>query len=313
MKKRNIAIIAVFLVVIAAALLLPSAAKKGPAGAPGPAGGAAVATFTVRTAAVERRTLQDYIESNGDIVVDATVKVYPQVSGEIRSMKVALGSDVAKGQLIAEVDPSTPGSAYALNPVHAPIAGTVTSSPLPVGSTVTASSAIVELGDVTDIEAEAMIPERYVGVLKVGLKAAVTFEAYPGERFPATVTRVSPVVDATSRTKTIRLSFDRADPRIDAGMFAKIRLDTVTYADRLTVSEGAVLSDSSGSYVFVANDDGTASKRAVAIGAGVDEFVELKSGVAEGELVVIEGASALSDGAAVKDITAAADGTGASK
>ncbi len=320
MKKRNIAIIAVFLVVIAAALLLPSATKKGPAGAPGAAGrgaasrgGTAVATFTVRTAAVERRTLQDYIESNGDIVVDASVKVYPQVSGEIRSMKVALGSEVAKGQLIAEVDPSTPGSAYALNPVHAPIAGTVTSSPLPVGSTVTASSAIVELGDVTDIEAEAMIPERYVGVLKVGLKAAVSFEAYPGESFAATVTRVSPVVDAASRTKTIRLSFDRADPRIDAGMFAKIRLDTVTYAERLTVSEGAVLSDSSGSYVFVVNADGTASKRAVAIGAGVDELVELKSGVAEGELVVVEGASALSDGAAVKDITAAADGTGASK
>jgi len=314
-KKRNIAIIAVFLVVMAAALLLPSAAKKGQAGAPGSRrpGTAAAATFTVRTAAVARRTLQDYIESNGDIVVDATVKVYPQVSGEIRSVKVALGSEVAKGQLIAEVDPSTPGSAYALNPVHAPIAGTVTSSPLPVGSTVTASSSIVELGDVTDIEAEAMIPERYVGVLKVGLKAAVTFEAYPGESFPATVTRVSPVVDATSRTKTIRLSFDRADPRIDAGMFAKIRLDTVAYADRLTVTEGAVLSDSTGSYVFVVNADGTASKRAVTTGASVDELVELASGVSEGELVVIEGASVLSDGAAVKDITAAAGVTGASK
>lgn len=316
MKKRNIAIIAFFLVVMAAVLLLPSAAKKGQAGAPGaagPGGTAAAATFTVRTAAVARSTLQDYIESNGDIVVDATVKVYPQVAGEIRSVKVALGSDVAKGQLIAEIDPSTPGSAYALNPVHAPIAGTVTSSPLPVGSTVTTSSSIVELGDVSDIEAEAMIPERYVGVLRVGLKAAVTFEAYPGESFPATLTRVSPVVDATSRTKTIRLSFDEADPRIDAGMFAKIRLNTVTYADRLTVTEGAVLSDSSGSYVFVVNADGTASKRAVTTGASVDELVELKSGVSEGELVVVEGASVLSDGAAIKDITVKATETGASK
>jgi len=310
-KKRNMAIMAVFLVVIAAVMLLPGTAKKLPPGAPGAAGPGtdATATFTVRTATVTRRSLQGYIESNGDIVVDTAVKVYPQVSGEIRSVKVALGSYVVKGQLIAEIDPSMPGSAYALNPVHAPIAGTVTTAPMPVGSTVTASSAIIGLGDITDVEAEAMIPERYVGVLKLGLKASVAFEAYPGESFSATVSRVSPIVDAGSRTKTIRLSFDKSDPRINAGMFAKIQLDTVIYANRLTVSGSAVLSDTSGSYVFIVNADGTASRRAVTTGADVDGTVELASGVDEGELVVIEGASVLFDGAVIKDITV----TGASK
>jgi len=314
------AIMAVFLVVIAAVMLLPGTAKKLPPGAPGAPGapgspGApgpgtdATATFTVRTATVARRSLQDYIESNGDIVVDTAVKVYPQVSGEIRSVKVALGSYVAKGQLIAEIDPSMPGSAYVLNPVHAPIAGTVTTAPMPVGSTVTASSAIIELGDIADVEAEAKIPERYVGVLRLGLKASVAFEAYPGESFSATVSRVSPIVDAGSRTKTIRLSFDKSDPRINAGMFAKIQLDTVVYANRLTVSGSAVLSDTSGSYVFIVNADGTASRRAVTTGADVDGIVELASGVDEGELVVIEGASVLFDGAVIKDITVA----GASK
>ena len=325
MKNRNIVIIVIFLVAIAAILLLPSSAKKGASGPGGPggagvgasgassAGPAVSSTFSVRTGAITRRTMQEYIELNGNIVIDASVKVYPQVAGEIRSVRVALGSEVKKGQLVAEIDPSTPGNAYAINSVYAPIAGTVISSPMPVGSTVTTSSAIIELGDVADIELETMIPERYVGVLKTGLKAAVIFKAYPGESFSATITRVSPVVDAASRTKTIRLAFDKADPRIDAGMFAKIRLDTVSHANRLTVAEGAVLSDASGSYVFVVNGDSTISRRSVTTGVSVDELVELSSGVAEGELVVVEGASVLVNGATIKDITAKAVETGASK
>lgn len=330
MKNRNIAIIVIFLAIIAAVLLLPGSAKKGVAGPSGPGrpsgitaaapagaantpGSAGSSTFSVRTAAITRRTIQEYIEVNGNIVIDASVKVYPQVAGEVRSVRVALGSQVAKGHLIAEIDPSTPGNAYAINSVYAPITGTVISSPMPVGSTVTTSSAIVELGDVADVEVETMIPERYVGVLKSGLKAVVSFKAFPGESFSATVIRVSPVVDAGSRTKTIRLAFDKADPRIDAGMFAKIRLNTASHANRLTVPEGAVLSDTSGSYVFVVNGDSTISRRSVTTGVSVDELVELSSGVAEGERVVIEGASVLVDGATIKDITDKASETGASK
>jgi multidrug efflux pump subunit AcrA (membrane-fusion protein) len=328
-KNRNIVIIVVFLAAIAAILLLPGSAKKG-AGVPGAPGAAVAATgvgasgagstgpavgstFSVRTAAITRRTMQEYIELNGNIVIDASVKVYPQVAGEIRSVRVALGSEVKKGQLIAEIDPSTPGNAYAINSVYAPISGTVIASPMPVGSTVTTSSAIVELGDVAKTELETMVPERYVGVLKAGLKATAAFKAYPGESFSATVTRVSPVLDAASRTKTIRLAFDKADQRIDAGMFAKIKLDTVSHPNRLTVAEGAVLSDASGSYVFIVNDDSTISRRSVTTGVSVDETVELASGVAEGELVVIEGASVLVDGATIKDITVKTAETGASK
>lgn len=325
MKKRNLAIIALFVFAAAAIVLLPDSGGKTTAGMPGSPGAAGpgktsgqsgqaeTAVLSVKTASVTRMTLQDYIEVNGDVVVDATVEVRPQVAGVVRSVKVALGSEVAEGQLVAEIDPSTPGSAYAINSVLAPIAGTVTSSPLPVGSTVSTSSAIVELGDVSAVELEAKIPERYVGVLKTGLKASATFKAYPGELFSATVTRVSPVIDASSRTKTVRLKLDKPDPRVDAGMFATIKLNTVEYANRLIVAESSVVSDSTGSYVFVVNSDGTASKRSISIGASVDGKIEAASGVDEGDLVVVEGASLLTDGARVKDITDRSAENGGSK
>lgn len=303
MKKRNVLILALFAVAIVAVIVVPRLAGAGNQAGAMPAGAASATEFSVRTVKAERTTLQDYIETNGDVVVDSTVKVYPYVSGKLVSSKVSLGSRVTKGQAIAEIDPSTPGSAYALNAVYAPIDGTVTSLPVSVGSTVGASTAIAEIGSIDELEVEARIPERYVGVLKAGLKAAVTLEAYPGESFAATVASVSPVVDSTSRAKTIRLAFDRYDARVNAGMFAKIRLDTVAYPDSLAVASGGVLQDSTGSYIFVVKDGSTVEKRRVETGADVDGLVEITDGLAEGELVVVEGASVLADGARIKDIT----------
>jgi len=341
-KKRNIVIIIIFGIAIAAILLIPSASKTPAAGRPTGSGyagaptagaqpgaprsapnggqpGATTATtqssagkrptraggsstFSVRTAPITRGTIQDYIETNGDIVVDSTVDVNPYVSGKLVSIRVPLGARVEAGQLIAEIDPSTPGSTYSLNPVNAPISGTITSLPASVGAKVSTTSVIAKIGvlDATGLQVSARIPERYVGVLKTGLKAAISLEAYPGVPFAATVTRVSPVVDSTSRTKEIRLSFDRADPRINAGMYARVRLNTTSYLDRLTVSENAIQSDSTGDYAFVVSADSAVSRRKVDLGVTVDGVVEVKSGLKEGDVVVVEGASVLTDGAKVK-------------
>lgn len=350
MKKRNIVIIIIFGIAIAAILLIPSASnttgagkpaagkpaasgysgtnatgtqtgapRSAPQGAPGsgqagatgtaqsqagkrPTRSGGASTFSVRTAPITRGTIQDYIETNGDIVVDATVDVSPYVAGKLVSIRVPLGAKVEAGQLLAEVDPSTPGSTYSLNPVNAPISGTVTSLPASVGAKVSTTSVIAKIGvlDAAGLQVSARIPERYVGVLKVGLKAAISLEAYPGVTFAATVTRVSPVVDSTSRTKEIRLSFDRADPRINAGMFARVKLNTTTYLDRLTVSENAIQSDSTGDYAFVVGSDNVVSRRKVDRGVTVDGVVEIRSGLKEGDVVVVEGASVLTDGARVK-------------
>lgn len=288
----------------------PAASSPGTAG-PGTAGGGrggrsagTGVAFAVRTEPVRRGTIQDYIETNGDVVSDSAVKVYPYISGRLVSLKVPLGGRVSKGEVLAEVDPSTPGSSFSLNPVLAPISGTVLSLPAAVGSSVGSGTAVAEIGVLEDVQVEARIPERFVGVLRTGLTASVALEAYPKVTFPASVVRVSPIVDPVSRTKTVRLAFDRPDGRINPGMFARIRLNTLAYPDRLIVREDAVRTDSEGTFVFVVRPDSTVEKRRVARGVAVDGTAEIVSGLAEGETVVVEGAAVLSDGAAVRDIGA---------
>jgi len=290
--------------------LLASTHGKTQTAAPGGPGGknAAAASDTVYSVRVEkavRATLQSYIETSGDVVAETSVSVVPDAAGKLVSLKVEVGSNVRKGALVAEVDPSKPGTAYSLSPVYAPISGTVTSAPLSVGATVSTSTTVAVIGVVDKLEIEAKIPEREVGQLKPGLSARISLEAFPGERFAATIKRVAPVVDASSRTKTITLAFDKDDPRVNAGMFADIRLDTVAYANRIAVPEEAVTDLRGASYVYILGDDSTVSRREVKTGVSVDGMAEILSGVDEGDTVVTQGQQLLSDGVKVRAVNAA--------
>ena len=259
--------------------------------------------FSVRTAAVERRDVQAYIEVNGNIASDHQVVVMPEAAGKLVSMRVALGSRVAKGALVAEVDPSRPGAQYSLSPVYAPVTGVVVSAPAAAGSTVSTATALFTIAAAETIEIEALIPEREVGQLRTGLQAEVRLEAFPGEVFPAELIRLSPVVDAPSRTKKIALRFVHSDSRINLGMFARVKLNTRSYPNALVIPQDAVADNRGKPAVYVVDGtggEGTARLQDVETGVSVDGELEIKSGLAEGERVVVQGQQFLSSGAAVR-------------
>ena len=178
----------------------------------------------VRVEKLEAGNLRKFIELNGNIRAEKSMNVYPVVAGKITGTPVHLGSSVKKGDTVAYVDPSVPGSRYSLNEVTSPINGTVISIPLKEGTRVDTETAVAVIGDLSNLQIIAYVPERYVSYLKAGLEAEVLLEAYPDENFSATVTEVSPVIDEASRTKEVVFSFVKKDDRINAGMFANVKL-----------------------------------------------------------------------------------------
>lgn len=308
--KNTLIIISIAAVALLAALVgINISKKKGGAGGPGMpgkggfGGGRGNTTFTVRSVEAKTETLTDYVITNGEVQSQSAVEVFPSMGGKVAQINVMLGSHVNRGDVIAKVDPSEPGTRYALSPVEAPISGSIVSSPMKVGTKVTTNSAITMIGDVDNLQVSAPVPERFVAELKTGLKAEVTLEAYPGVVFTATVSRVSPVVDATTRTKEIILNFDKKDSRVNAGMFAKIKLYTTKYADKLVVPADAVVTNDNGaSYLFVVNDNYTVSRREVETGKSVDSLIQVTDNLVAGERVVYEGMLSLSDGAKVNDL-----------
>jgi multidrug efflux pump subunit AcrA (membrane-fusion protein) len=274
------------------------------------------AVFSVRTSEAEIRNLQAYMEVNGNIISEQQVAVVPEASGKLVSMKAALGSTVGKGDLLAEVDPSRPGAEYALSPVYAPVSGVVASNPVSIGSTVSTGTTLLTLAASGSLEIEALIPEREVGQLHTGLRAAVRLEAFPGESFAAELTRLSPVIDPASRTKKITLKFLADDPRINAGMFARVKLNTRSYENVISIPQQAVTDRRGSTVVYVVNTDTIntdaingdsfntpiARMREVSLGVSIDGEVEIRDGISAGEAVVVQGQQFLTDGAAVRII-----------
>ena len=270
-------------------------------------GGAAQASqnlISVRTLTAELTPLQDYVSTTGEISPTSSIDVFPDIGGKVQSVSVSLGSLVKKGTALMKVNPSTPGTQYALNTVYAPIAGTVTALNVKQGNTVTAGTVVVTIGNVDELQVTASVPERNVSSLRTGLKAEITLEAYPDQLFTASVVRVSPVVDSASRTKSVTLEFDKKDRRINAGMFAKVKLYTDRYDDCPVIPETAVLEKSGTRYIYVVNADGaTVGQRKVSLGKSVDGLVQLTEGVSVGEKMVVEGMNSLGEGSAIREVS----------
>ena len=301
MRKSHIVMMATAVVTVAVVAVAFKMAKDNRQGTMG-GRGRGITTFSVKTMTLQKTTLHDYVSTNGEVESQSSIEVFPDMAGRVASVEVQLGSPVKKGQIIAYVDPNEPGVRYVKNPVYAPISGSIVSSPLKVGAKVSTNTVITTIGDINNLQISASIPERYVALLKPGLSANITLEAYPDVVFTATVSRVSPVLDKNSRTKEIILTFDRDDSRINAGMFAKVVLYTTDYKDEVVMPMDSLVTKDDRYYAFVVKGD-SVERREVVLGKSVNSIVQILSGVSEGEKVVTEGQTSLSDGAKVRDIT----------
>ena len=136
----------------------------------------------------------------------------------------------------------------------------------------------------------ANVSETNVAKIRIGQKAAVTFDAFPQtETFSGTVTDVHPAETLVQGVPYYRIRIDFAphDPAVKSGMTAEAAVVAENRKDVLSVpSEAVRYGDSKKPYVEVLNG-GKAEKREVAIGAEGDGVTEISSGVRDGETVVV--------------------------
>lgn len=272
-----------------------------PGGFGGFGGGQAAAT-SVRTVVTKKDTLVDYVLTNGEIETQTAIEVFPTVAGKVVEMKVSLGSPVKAGDILAYVDPSKPGDYYAKSPVTAPISGSILSASVKPGQTVSANSMIAKIGDVENLQVSAKVPERNIADLAIGQKAEITLQAYGTQKFMARVVRISPVVDAATRTKEVILNFDKKYPQVNAGMFAKVKLYTKEYSGYPAIPQDSFVTVGNEYFLYTVNEDSTVNKIKVERGKNVDGYFQVLSGINPGDVVVTEGMLTLYDGARVKDI-----------
>jgi multidrug efflux pump subunit AcrA (membrane-fusion protein) len=277
------------------------AAAPGAGGAPGAGDNpGARNAAVVRTTVVAPGAIENSVVINGDVLAAGQVTLYPTVAGKLTELRFRVGDQVGRGQITAMVDPSRPGEVFSQSPVISTISGTVLQAPLHPGDTVSTGSAVFVIGDLSVLEIETFVPERYANAARRGLAAQVSLEALPGETFAASVYEVSPVLDPASRTLRIRLRFDRPDERIRAGMFATVSLVTNSRRDVPVIPRSSVINTYGSWIVFVVDDDNRARRKVISPGLESEMLIEVLEGVEIGDRVVSVGQNFLSDGDPVR-------------
>ncbi|MDR2135444.1 MAG: efflux RND transporter periplasmic adaptor subunit, partial [Treponema sp.] len=224
------------------------------------------ASTAVRVTEVVSGTIETSVMINGDVLAASQVSIFPAMAGKLTQLRYRVGDWVNRGQAVATVDPSRPGEEYEPSPVLSTIGGTVLSVPVSLGDTVSPSTVIYVVGDLSNLVVETFVPERYSNIARRGLAAQVSLEALPGETFPATVQELSPVLDPASRTLRIRLRFNQRDARIRAGMFATVSLVTNARQDVPLIPRDAVINTYGSWIAFVVDESNIARRRTVTLG-----------------------------------------------
>jgi membrane fusion protein (multidrug efflux system) len=177
--------------------------------------------------------------------------------------------------------------------VRAPWAGVAGARFVSIGDYLTQNTRLITLQTVNPQRAAFQVPERYAEQLKVGQTVTFRVAALQGKDFTGRVDFVDPRVELPARTITVKAQVANPRGELQAGMFIEARLETARRLNAVVIPEEALLSLPSGNVVWVVEGD-TPSRRPVEIGTRRPGSVEVLSGVAAGDLVVVGGAERLS-------------------
>ncbi|WP_439100983.1 efflux RND transporter periplasmic adaptor subunit [Congregibacter sp.] len=179
--------------------------------------------------------------------------------------------------------------------ISAPFAGRLGIFQVRLGDYVEAGTPLVTLQDVSRLEVDFSVPDRYAPLMQPGLQIVLRTAAFPDRRFSATLRAVDSQIDENTRNLQIRASLDEGEGLLP-GMFASLIIDLDRETRRVFVAETAVSYSLQGNLVYVIeeDDDGLfVSPRVVKILPANNGEVAVVSGIKDGDRVVIAGQNKL--------------------
>ncbi len=195
--------------------------------------------------------------------------------------------------------------------IVAPLDGTVTVRSASEGGFVASGAQIATIVDFGSLVARVYIPERDLDRVAVGRPAEIVGKAALGRHGTGKVSRIAPVVDATTGTVKITVALPRELAGAKGflpGMYAEVTLVTESRSNATLVPKQALVRDDDEVFVFVVDHDAPDGLRArrtrVQLGLVDDANAEITSGVKVGDEIVESGQAGLKDGALVELVDA---------
>ena len=184
-----------------------------------------------------------------------------------------------------------------LHTVRAPYAGVVSEVPVQLGDMAMPGRALVTLYDPSTLRVTASVPQSLLGAAQGAASEAVRVEL-PGlsaaQQWPAAArVQVLPTVDAATHTVQVRADLAKGLDGVAPGMFARLWLPIASQSagatsQRVSVSLRAIVRRAEMTGVYVQGEGGQPLLRQVRLGRVDGDRVEVLTGVAPGDAVVVD-------------------------
>jgi len=183
--------------------------------------------------------------------------------------------------------------------VVAPFDGWVTKEFTEIGQWVEEGGQIVEIVDLSHVQVEVPLPERYVQGIQIDDLAQASFDGLPGLLAQGKVFSVIAQADRVARTFPVKIDIPNQDLAIKSGMVSRVTLQVGRPHEGIVVPKDALVLRGGSEFVFLVNE-GMVGQIPVKTIVHLDDFVEVVGDIEEGMVVVVEGNERLFPGQPVR-------------
>lgn len=183
--------------------------------------------------------------------------------------------------------------------IVAPFDGWITQEFTEVGQWVAAGGQVVEIVDLSRVQVEVPLPERYVKDVRVNDPVTAVFDGLPGLRMAGRVFSVVAQADRSARTFPIKVEIPNPGLKMKSGMVSRVTLKVGAPFQAVVVPKDALVLRGGTEFVFVVHE-GTVSQVPVKPELHMDEGVQVVGEIHEGMTVVVEGNERLRPGQPVR-------------
>lgn len=174
----------------------------------------------------------------------------------------------------------------------------------PIGAAASAKASVVSMADMGSLLVEVDVAEANVAKVRHGQPCEITLDALPDVRFPGTVHMVIPTADRSKASVMVKVRFREMDPRILPEMSAKVAFlsrepAAADLKPALALPSRAVLGSAGDRHVYLVRE-GRAVRTIVTTGKEMGDLLEITSGVAAGDKVIVSPLDRVKDGNSIR-------------
>ena len=171
--------------------------------------------------------------------------------------------------------------------IRAPFSGKLGLKAISTGAYVTPQSVIATMQKTADLKIDFSVPEKYTNQIKTGQYVNFTVDG-SNRNYSAVIFATQPGIEQTSRSLVIRGQVKGDLAGLTPGNFAKVKLNFEPDPNALLVPSQAIIPQARGKRVVVARD-GIADFVDVTTGVRDSSMVQITSGLAKGDTVIVTG------------------------